>query len=439
MDDPNTEIMMILFSALGLGMLALALVSKELAQRVRLGGQGRLFLAFGLGLGVFALSIKAGVILYLDVVSPDLAPTKLVQRQRERPEFSQLDLARIMTLPSQLAKSGNWSTWQALPQTVKPPADNPQKLAKARLGKKLFFDKNLSIDHTISCASCHNLETGGDDNAPVSTGVDGQKGSVSAPTVFNAAFLTRLFWDGRATSLEHQAKQPFINPVEMAMPDWEAVELRVKANPDYAPMFEKAFGQKASITIDRIAKAIASYERLLITPNAPYDRFIAGDDTALSAQQLRGMALFQEVGCRSCHIDPIFSAAGSIKNIGAYRSFPVFADNSYVKKYDLLVEGKASVWRVPSLRNIAQTGPYFHNGAVKDLKEAIRIMAVSQLGKIISDDPVDDLAISSVAISGKKSQRRLTILRDQALTSQDIEDLEAFLKSLSGEAPSLTF
>ncbi|SNZ20012.1 cytochrome-c peroxidase [Cohaesibacter gelatinilyticus] len=437
MYGPNIELMMILFSALGLGMLALALVSKELAQRVRLGGQGRLFLACGLGLGVFALSIKAGVILYLEATNPNLASARLAQTVPLPPQSPKS--TKVVTLPAQLAKSGNWSTWQALPRIAKAPANNPQSLAKAKLGKKLFFDKNLSIDRTVSCASCHDLEAGGDDNAPVSTGVGGQKGGVSAPTVLNAAFLTRLFWDGRAASLEDQAKQPFINPVEMAMPHWQAVEERVKANDDYAPMFERAFGQEARIDIDAIAKAIASYERLLITPNAPYDRFIAGDDTALNAQQLRGMALFQEVGCRTCHIDPVFSAAGQVKNIGTYRSFPVFADNSYVTKYDLLVDGEPSVWRVPSLRNIAQTGPYFHNGAVKDLKEAIRIMAVSQLGKVISDDPSDDLAISSVSVGEAQNQRRLTILRDQALNSQDIEDLEAFLKSLSGDVSELNF
>ena len=145
------------------------------------------------------------------------------------------------------------------------------------------------------------------------------------------------------------------------------------------------------------------------------------------------MALFEKLGCRTCHIDPTFSSAGTVKNLGTYRIFPIFADNPFIAKYELLLDGKRGTWRVPSLRNVACTAPYFHNGSVNDLKEAIRIMAVSQLGKILSNDPGDDVLVSATSIGKKGDKRQLTIVEDRALSDQDIADIEAFLIGLNGE------
>ncbi len=429
----NLNVILVVLSIVALGWLALLLVSNELGQKVRLNRMGRVALASGLGLGIIALSLKAGVLVYLNGLSSEEMQSwqKFAATSQQR----QQSPAKVTAIAPDLASSGNWSTWQALPTIPKMAKSDHWLKAKQDLGRKLFFDKNLSIDRTIACATCHDLGAGGDDNAQFSTGIQGLKGDRNAPTVLNAAFLTRFFWDGRAASLEAQAKQPFINPVEMAMPDLNKVVERVQEDKPYRSVFDAAFGEEANITIGRIAKAIASYERLLVTPSSPYDLFILGDDAAMTAQQLRGMALFQEVGCRQCHIDPTFSSAGSIKPIGTYRTFPVFPDNPYIGKYDLLVDGKSRSWRVPSLRNVARTAPYFHNGSVTDLKEAIRIMAVSQLSKVISNDPADDILVSATSVGGKSDRRRLTILRDQALDDQDIDDLAAFLSALSAEPP----
>jgi cytochrome c peroxidase len=300
------------------------------------------------------------------------------------------------------------------------------------LGRKLFFDRRLSADETVSCASCHILREGGDDNAPVSTGIEGRRGTRNAPTVWNAAFLKRLFWDGRAGSLEDQARGPLTNPLEMGMPSYEAVERRVASITDYRTDFSRAFADEMPVTMANIAKAIAAYERTLITPETAYDRFVRGDDQALTEQQQRGMALFAETGCRSCHVDPTFSSAGTIRPFGIFRPFPVYAGNPLVEKYALLADGKPAAYRVPSLRNVAQTAPYFHNGAVASLQEAIRIMAVSQLGKVLSDDERDDMRVTPQ----RGDTLRLSVDHRRALSTQEIEDIAAFLATLSAAGPA---
>lgn len=300
--------------------------------------------------------------------------------------------------------------WQALPDTAPAPADNPTTPEKVELGKMLYFDPRLSSTGTVSCFSCHNVMEGGDDHRPTSIGVHDQVGGRNAPTVWNAAFLSVQFWDGRAASLEDQAKGPIANPIEMGMPNLEAAVKRLKQIPGYAPKFKTAFGDKAQISEDTVAKAIAAYERTLITPNSPYDRFVKGDKKALTAQQQKGMQAFADVGCVACHSGPNFSGPSLPVGTGFFMKFPVFADNEMVAKYRVLDDGgKAAVtgkpedqnmWRVPTLRNLAYTAPYMHNGAVKTLPEAVNMMAVTQLNKTLSEQQIADIVAFLEGLSG---------------------------------------
>lgn len=304
--------------------------------------------------------------------------------------------------------------WQALPEMAPAPADNPTTEARVELGKMLFMDPRLSVSGTISCNSCHNIMEGGDDSRSVSVGVHGQTGGRSAPTVWNSAFHSVQFWDGRADSLEDQAKGPITNPIEMGMKDHDHAMMVLRNISGYAPYFEKAFG-KDSVNIDNAAKAIAAFERTLITPNSPYDRFVKGDKKALSAQQQRGMNKFAEVGCVACHSGAAFNGPKNEIGAGFYAKFPTFADSDYVTKYKLAddkgrqdVTGEAqhvNMFRVPTLRNITDTAPYFHNGSVKTLAEAVRVMAKTQL--------------------------------NQDLAEQDTQDIVAFLEALTGEYPEI--
>lgn len=426
MNNLDSNILLVIATATLAGIIALLLVANELGRRAKMALPGRLALIGGLGFGVIAFTIKVGLVFYLgNLTTDEVANIRSWKFHSSVPRpmvFVPKKAHPIVPFPS-------LKGWRALPKQVRSPANNPSTIDKIKLGKKLFFDVRLSADNSLSCASCHILPQGGDDNAQFSTGIHGQKGSRNAPTVWNAAFLTRFFWDGRASSLEAQAKGPLVNPVEMGMASLAAVEHTVRAIPAYNRVFRQVFGNVQPVSIDNIVKAIAAYERTLITPNTPYDRFVRGDDQALTKQQIRGMALFKATGCRNCHMDPTFSSAGRIKPLGVYRPFPIHTDNHFIKKYDLLVDGKRQKYRVPSLRNVTLTAPYFHNGSVHSLEEAIKVMAVSQLQKVISERSEDDINISWP--EGKI--RRLTLTRNHALSQSEIRDIAAFLQSLSAD------
>ncbi|HHJ15801.1 MAG TPA: cytochrome-c peroxidase [Gammaproteobacteria bacterium] len=301
--------------------------------------------------------------------------------------------------------------WQALPDKAPEPADNPTTPEKVELGRMLYFDPRMSETGTVSCNSCHNLMLGGDDNRDFSMGVHGKTGGRSAPTVWNSAFASTQFWDGRAASLEDQAKGPVVNPVEMGMKDLDAALDRVRAIPGYKPYFVRAFGDKDPITVDNAARAVAAFERTMITPNSPYDRFVKGDKKALSASQQRGMQAFNEVGCTSCHSGAAFNGPTLPIGQGFFMKFPTFADNDYVARYDLLKDkGRFAVtakdadkylFKVPTLRNIALTAPYFHNGSVATLDEAVRVMAKVQLNKDLSDAQVKDIVAFLNGLTGE--------------------------------------
>jgi cytochrome c peroxidase len=319
------------------------------------------------------------------------------------------------------------AVFQALPRTAPAPADNPSTPAKVELGSILFHDPRLSMSGTVSCNSCHNLSAGGDDSRPNSIGIGGQAGARSAPTVWNSGHLSVLFWDGRAASLEEQAKGPITNPIEMGMTNHDLAINRLKEIPDYKKHFEKAFGGKDAVTIENAAKAIAAFERTLNTPNSPFDRHLKGEKTALNTEAKKGLALFQEVGCVSCHQGMNLAGPALPAGAGFYQKFPLFSGTSYETRYQLTQDpGRFEVtrkevdrqmWRVPSLRNIALTAPYFHNGSVPTLPEAVRVMAKTQLNRDLKDEEVDSLVAFLESLTGEFPELkvpRLPVLKNRS-------------------------
>ncbi|MGR9100698.1 MAG: cytochrome-c peroxidase [Gammaproteobacteria bacterium] len=304
--------------------------------------------------------------------------------------FSALALAGAATMAQA-------ADWEALPDKAPEPADNPTTTAKIHLGHMLYHDPRLSSTGTVSCASCHNTMLGGEDNRPVAMGVNGQTGGRSAPTVWNSAFNQSQFWDGRAASLEEQAAGPVTNPIEMGMKSWDDVVSRLKTIEGYQSAFEKAFGPD-SISKDNATKAIAAYERTLITPNSPYDKYVKGDKSALTEQQVRGMEKVAELGCTTCHSGPAFNGPGT------FQKFPVIENGYFEAKYkfskDTGRDGQ-HLWKVPTLRNVALTAPYFHNGSVKTLEEAVKVMGKLQLGKDLSEEEINDIAAFLNALTGE--------------------------------------
>ena len=313
----------------------------------------------------------------------------------------------VLMILSALPVSANW---EALPDVAPAPGNNPTTEAKVILGKMLFMDPRFSSTGTVSCNSCHNVMEGGDDSRTFSMGVHGKTGGRNAPTVWNSAFHSVQFWDGRADLLEDQAKGPVTNPVEMGVSEIEQAMDKVRAIPGYKSYFDTAFGND-SMTVVNAAKAVAAFERTLITPNSPYDKYVKGDKKAMTAQQVNGMNTFAEAGCTSCHSGAAFNGPKMDFGQGFYTKFPTFSDNDFVKKYDLSADkgreeatGKAAdahMFRVPTLRNITDTAPYFHNGSVNDLSVAVALMAKTQLNKDLSDKEVKDIVAFLAALTGE--------------------------------------
>jgi len=314
-----------------------------------------------------------------------------------------------------------------LPKKPPVPADNPITSAKIVLGKQLYFDPRLSKDGSVSCNSCHNVMGSGTDNKRFSVGVGGKLGGRNSPTVWNAAFLSVQFWDGRAKNLEEQAKGPLTNPVEMAMPNHQAVVDRVKKIPGYVEQFKKVFSGADPVNIDNIAKAIATYERTLITPNSPFDQYLAGKPSAISKKAVQGYKKVQEVGCMACHSGVNFAGPNLPEGIGFYQKFPTFTDNPYVSKYKLTEDTGRHVatkqdqdkymWRVPTWRNIALTAPYLHNGSVNDLSEVVRLMAKTQLNRDVTDQDVEEIVAFLETLNGKIPEQSMPILPQTSQTS----------------------
>lgn len=271
--------------------------------------------------------------------------------------------------------------FQPIPTTAPELPGIPASPAKVELGKMLYFDPRLSASHVISCNSCHNLGLGGADAESTSIGHRWQHGGRNAPTVFNAVFNQAQFWDGRAKDLEQQAGGPIVNPVEMASPEPHVAE-QIKGIPGYREAFEKAFpGESNPILLGNVQKAIALFEATLITPNAPFDRFLKGDAAALSATQKEGLALFMDKGCASCHNGinvggGMYAPFGVVERPGADILPPGDKGRFVVTK----TASDEYVFKVPTLRNIRLTAPYFHSGQSWDLGQAVAVMGASQLG-----------------------------------------------------------
>ncbi|MDR3369400.1 cytochrome-c peroxidase [Rhodoferax sp.] len=266
---------------------------------------------------------------------------------------------------------------------------------KVELGKRLFFEKRLSHDNSLACDGCHDFARGGGDHLPTAIGVGGQRGSVNTPTVFNASLNFVQFWDGRAANLEEQAAGPVHNPLEMAS-SWEEAIPKLSTDKGYREAFQHLYPQ--GITGETIVDAIATYEQTLLTPNSPFDRFLRGDQSALGERALTGYRLFLEYGCASCH-QGVLLGGNMYQRFGVMGSY--FKDRHTVKSIpaDLgrfNVTGREEdryVFKVPSLRNVAVTAPYFHDGSVASLEEAVSIMGRYQLGRELSAPDV--LAISA--------------------------------------------
>jgi cytochrome c peroxidase len=276
-------------------------------------------------------------------------------------------------------------------------AANPSTPAKVALGRMLYFDTRFSKNHDLSCNSCHDLAKGGVDNERFSTGHKNQLGGRNAPTVFNAAGEVAQFWDGRAADVEAQAKGPVLNPVEMAMPDEGYVLRVINSIPEYTAAFAAAFpGEAQPVTYDNFGRAIGAFERGLVTPSR-FDAYLRGDDGALSAAEKRGLATFVATGCTACHNGPLVGG-GSYQKLGAVQPYETADLGRYqVTKQD----ADRLMFKVPTMRNIADTAPYFHDGAIADLATAVRTMARVQLGKTLSDADVSAIVSFLDALSGR--------------------------------------
>ena len=285
------------------------------------------------------------------------------------------------------------------PLPDKMPGAEKDTPALVALGKKLYLDKRLSANNSQSCNSCHNVEGkgAGVDNEPTSPGAFGKRGGRNSPTSLNAGFQLAQFWDGRAADLAAQAKGPILNPGEMAMPSEAEVIKKLKATSDYPPLFDKAFaGAGDKLTYDNLARAIAAFERTLITKDR-LDDLLKGNDKALSALELKGADLFLKTGCTTCHTGPLLGGSMYMKVglVNPYETadlgrFEVTKDNDDKFKF-----------KVPTLRNIALTAPYFHDGKVATLADAVKKMAWHQLGKELKDDEVKAIVAFLGSLSDK--------------------------------------
>lgn len=291
--------------------------------------------------------------------------------------------------------------FDALPEVASTSA-NPVTEVKVALGKRLYYDAQLSADGSVSCNTCHNLATFGVDNQPTSTGVGGALGARNSPTVLNAAFHLTQFWDGRARDVEEQAGMPILNPVEMAIPSEAFLVDRLKADDEYPALFDEAFpGDQGGLTFRNVARALGAFERTLVTPTR-FDDFLDGDDQALTVEELSGLQTFVDIGCVTCH---------NTRTVGAFsfRKFGLTGDYWEHTGSETIDEGRAQVtgadadryvFRVASLRNVEKTHPYFHDGSVETLDEAIRVMTRVQLGLDVTDEDIASVVAFLKTLTG---------------------------------------
>jgi len=286
------------------------------------------------------------------------------------------------------------------------PSQNPYSAEKVELGRILYFDRRLSADESVSCASCHDPQKAFTDGAAVSTGIRSQKGNRSAPTILNRAYALAQFWDGRAGSLEEQAKDPMANPIEMGNTH-EAIVERLKGIEGYRTLFAKAYGHP-EITIDRVAMAIACFERTLVSGNAPYDRYKRGEKNAMTAEQVRGMSIFfDKAKCDKCHEGANFTL-NAYANEGVGTDKPEPDVGRFAVTHDPRDWG---VFKVPTLREVEHTAPYMHDGSLATLNDVVEFYNKG----------------------GIRNRNLDTNLKPLNLSDGEKRDLVAFLRALSGE------
>ncbi len=281
-----------------------------------------------------------------------------------------------------------------------------QNPAEVELGKKLFFDPRLSRSGFISCNSCHNLGMGGSDNLPTSIGHNWQEGPINSPTVLNSSLNFVQFWDGRAADLREQAGGPIANPLEMASSHDLVVNI-LESIPQYKEEFKKVYGTD-TITINEVTKALAVFEETLVTPNAPFDRWLKGDENAINDQELRGYLTFKESGCVACH-NGANAGGSSFQKMGLVE--PYVTDNEAAGRAG--VTGKdvdRMMFKVPTLRNVELTYPYFHDGAANTLAEAVDIMGRLQLGRKFTDNEIEDIVAFLKTLTGDQPRFEMPIL-----------------------------
>lgn len=273
------------------------------------------------------------------------------------------------------------------------------------LGKELFFEERLSLNNNQSCNTCHNLDNYGVDNERVSKGSNGALGSRNSPSVFDAAFHFAQFWDGRAKSIEEQAAFPILNPKEMALPNKEMAVRRLRKIPAYVQKFKRAFpNAKDALTFENITRAIGAFERTLVTTSR-FDEYTAGDMNALSTEEKRGLKLFLGLNCAPCHSG---STVGGLmpQRFGQVGQYSDYTGHLNSDKGIANLSGQPAdenVFKVPSLRNVVHTAPYFHDGSVETLDEAIRIMAKAQLNTALSEEEVSAIKAFLTSLSSSTS------------------------------------
>ena len=284
-----------------------------------------------------------------------------------------------------------------LPEVVQA-ASGPASQELIDLGRMLYYEKRLSKGQDLSCNSCHDLAAFGVDNQQTSDGHKGQRGDRNSPTVYNAAGHVAQFWDGRAPDVEAQAKGPVLNPVEMAMPSEHFVISVLESMPPYVDAFKKAFpNDPAPITYDNVGKAIGAFERKLVTPSR-WDAFLKGDESALTAEEKAGFKMFTDAGCQACHAGALVGGS-SFQKVGAVKPFPRTEDPGRFKVTK--AEADREVFKVPSLRNIEKTGPYFHDGKTATLEAAVRDMGEYQLGRTLTDQEVGQIVVFLRTLTGQ--------------------------------------
>ena len=291
----------------------------------------------------------------------------------------------------------------------------PYDEAKAALGFKLYHDTRLSVDNTVSCASCHGLNTAGVDNKQYSEGVEGKLGGVNAPTVYNAVYNFVQFWDGRAVTLADQAAGPPVNPVEMASPNFDAIVAKLNKDKKFVREFKKVYPEGLSQAT--ITDAIEQFERTLITPNSRFDKYLRGDKTAITAEELEGYELFKKYNCATSHVaknlgGETYELMGLRKHYFADRGLELSEeDNGRFKQTG--VERDRHRFKVPGLRNVALTWPYYHDGTRTSLKEAVCAMGTYQSGVELTDEEEDKIVAFLNTLTGEYQGKLLTNANEQ--------------------------